>query len=234
MKQIHFSELDRLPEIFKTEGYCLIRSVFDTSKAHQEIIDKLVSLGHSNDQLDIIPTVKRKGKKKIKVNPSPRLMDDQEWIRNNDSLMSLLEHENLCKIAGAIFATPFTLPFKWLRAVAHDLYTGLHCDYTYVGNIHPTIKTIWIPLQKINLEQGGMVILPKSHLDDEWKERVRSIKLTNGTSSGWLPVEQTEGWVGEDYQNGDVVVLDLYTMHMTLNNTTNQWRISCDTRWVEI
>ncbi|KAJ3268891.1 hypothetical protein HDV01_002119 [Terramyces sp. JEL0728] len=227
MKQIDFSDLDRLPEIFKSEGYCLIRNVFDISKAKLQIIHRLETLGFSNRQLDILQC--NKGK-----TSSPRLMDNQDWIKENADLMGVLEHENLYKIAGTLFDSPFTLPFKWLRAVGTDLFTGLHCDHTYVGNIHPAIKTLWIPLHSITLEQGGMVILPRSHLNSEWKEKIEKIELTDGTSSGWLPVEQIEGWVGEDYREGDLVVLDLFTMHMTLNNTTDRWRISCDTRWLTI
>jgi ectoine hydroxylase-related dioxygenase (phytanoyl-CoA dioxygenase family) len=38
-------------------------------------------------------------------------------------------------------------------------------------------------------------------------------------------------WATTTFQPGDVVVLNMFTMHASLTNTTNRYRISCDTRY---
>ena len=38
-------------------------------------------------------------------------------------------------------------------------------------------------------------------------------------------------WLTTDYQLGDVLVFSMYTMHASLDNQTNQFRLSSDTRY---
>jgi len=38
-------------------------------------------------------------------------------------------------------------------------------------------------------------------------------------------------WVSTDFKAGDVAIVSLNTVHMSTTNTSNFWRISCDTRW---
>lgn len=38
-------------------------------------------------------------------------------------------------------------------------------------------------------------------------------------------------WVTEDFKMGDCVILPMDTLHMSTTNTTDRYRISCDTRW---
>ncbi|KAI9335274.1 hypothetical protein BDR26DRAFT_866032 [Obelidium mucronatum] len=38
-------------------------------------------------------------------------------------------------------------------------------------------------------------------------------------------------WVTRDFEMGDVVIFGLDLLHMTLNNVTDLWRVSCETRW---
>ena len=38
-------------------------------------------------------------------------------------------------------------------------------------------------------------------------------------------------WVTEDFKMGDCVILPMDTLHMSTTNTTDRFRISCDTRW---
>jgi ectoine hydroxylase-related dioxygenase (phytanoyl-CoA dioxygenase family) len=38
-------------------------------------------------------------------------------------------------------------------------------------------------------------------------------------------------WATADMQAGDIVVFGMHLMHMSLVNTTDRLRLSCDTRW---
>ena len=34
-----------------------------------------------------------------------------------------------------------------------------------------------------------------------------------------------------DMRAGDVIIITMFTLHGSTNNTTNRWRLSCDTRF---
>ena len=55
---------------------------------------------------------------------------------------------------------------------------------------------------------------------------VRAAASDRGSSVAARPI-----WVTEDFQMGDVVILPMDTLHMSTTNTTDRYRISCDTRW---
>ena len=45
-------------------------------------------------------------------------------------------------------------------------------------------------------------------------------------------VDQYGGqWQTSEFQMGDVIVLGMYTMHGSINNTSNRYRVSTDTRY---
>ena len=138
-----------------------------------------------------------------------------------------------------------TVPFKWLRAVGTGLFTGLHCDNVYVGHMAERMVTAWIPLDDVPMEKGSLVVAAGSHRDKTWQP-IRESYATqpvgkDGTMSGWLCMDPNDiyerladdqvNWVSTDFRLGDVCILDLKVMHMTATNITNEWRLSCDTRW---
>jgi hypothetical protein len=186
------------------------------------------------------------------VEKSPGMMDRQEWIQETPSLAQLLEDPLLYELMKHLFEVDevSTIPFKWLRAVGSDLFTGLHNDHIYVGHLADRMITCWIPLCEISFEKGPMVIAPKSHSSPAWKKvqdlyQEKDLK-SDGTSSGWLTRDpntvlhlvednplnpESPFFCTSNFSPGDVVVLDLKTIHMTAKNISDEYRISCDTRW---
>lgn len=187
------------------------------------------------------------------TNPSPNLMKDQEWISQTHAVQQVLEYPDLARIIQAVSEKPCEhagcLPFKWLRAVGTGLYTGLHADRKYIHHIHPDLLTFWIPLDHIPSEKGGLIVCPKSHTDPTWS----SIRLDylnasslgkDGTESGWIArdprqfveqngiPEESAQWVSADFEPGDVVLFGQDIFHISGTNTTDTWRLSCDTRWL--
>lgn len=239
----------QLQNSFEKDGFVMLKSfIQDSPLARQEIIDRLVKNGVSNQKLE------------IKGTNSPNLMQDQDWINTCSHLKAFLEHEALEKLAALLMyktvAKP--LPYKWLRAVGTGLFTGLHCDYVYVGHLAPvdSMITFWIPIAKtITTNEGSLIIAAGSHQDYQWKQ-VRDIygKTTvgrDGTASGWLTSDPSNLrdwllprssprlknpnlpiWLSEDFEAGDVVALNLGVMHITATNTTRKWRLSCDERFI--
>jgi ectoine hydroxylase-related dioxygenase (phytanoyl-CoA dioxygenase family) len=169
------------------------------------------------------------------------LMEDQHAIVKNHELMSILEHPALFELFERIYERNCkTIPFKWLRRVGTGLYTGLHCDYVYVGKIHKEILTVWMPLTDIELERGALIISPESHRNKQWQpiqQNYLEKPLENGTNSGWLNPHQlgfSPRWVSRDFKMGDVVILHSKVMHMTAMNMLQVDRYSVDTRWIPL
>jgi hypothetical protein len=187
-----------------------------------------------------------------KTSVSPQLMSFQNWIKNNDSISNYLSHEKLQWIFNLLIKEVFDssvivqLPFKWLRAVGSGLYTGLHCDKVYVGHISSKIITAWIPISPIKTSNGALIIATGSHSNETWKpirDSYSNSKVgSDGTSSGWLTTDPNDvtalvgndkiKWVSADFLPGDIVILDIDTFHMTATNVKDEWRLSCDTRFV--
>ena len=184
------------------------------------------------------------------------LMDNQEWIRKSISVIKVLEHQKLKSVTESVLnCSTITMPFKWLRAVETGLNTGLHSDAHYLGHISDNMVTVWIPMMDIPIGMGGMVVAPKSHYNELWRDvqlEYKAREKGNGTTSGWisndpscinrqlrrvkreLGLREDIEWVSSDFKMGDVVVLDMNTMHITGTNTTAGPRISCDTRWIAV
>ncbi|KAI9203041.1 uncharacterized protein BJ171DRAFT_600481 [Polychytrium aggregatum] len=140
-----------------------------------------------------------------------------------------------------------TLPFKWLRAVGPDLFTGPHLDRVYLSSRSPRLLTAWIPLGAIAIEMGSLMVVPGSNSSPQFHPLRTNYGASSvgkdGTASGWIASDPNEiegktglpqdtvQWLGADYQPGDVCIIGLDVLHMTSTNTTDRWRISCDTRW---
>ena len=228
---------------FEKNGYLLVRNLIPRRVVRSGLKDITYflakELDHSGSQLK----------------PGKKLMDCQQWIQNS-AVFQVLENKKLFELAESILGWPVTtMRFKWLRAVGKGENTGLHNDAYYLGHISPKMLTIWIALMDIPTGMGGLIVCSGSHRADVWDQIQAEYKKKekgNGTTSGWitnkpsvisrilrkrkreLKSNERIEWATTDFKIGDVVVLDMKTMHMTGTNTTNELRISCDTRWLAL
>lgn len=179
------SQAHALKSKFKEDGYLLVKDYLPRDQVLE--IEEII-------------------KQRIASNPNISLMSDQKWIKSTKQLWGLLEHPLLYDLIKAINKESTCLPFKWLRSVSKGLYTGLHSDIVYVGDISKDIITIWIPLKDIPADHGGLVVSPGSHRNYQWSG-VRNDYANglsgkiNGTKSGWLcedPVEISSRLLPDD------------------------------------
>ena len=99
------------------------------------------------------------------------------------------------------------------------------------------------------MERGSMIILPESNRIDRATrlkalyQNPESVLSGDGTTDGWLArdpndlahlFDNGDQFASTDFEEGDVVILKLDTLHMTARNVTDKWRISCDTRWIAL
>jgi len=146
--------------------------------------------------------------------------------------------------------------YTWCRVVSPGLGTPPHCDIVYMGRGTKHLLTVWTPLGDVSLRLGGLMILENSHrltdrlahylsrdVDDycvngpeaEAIQRGEKLFEWDGTLSK-NPVTLREKLGGrwltaEEYRAGDILIFTMRTVHASLDNQSNQIRLSCDSRY---
>lgn len=132
-----------------------------------------------------------------------------------------------------------TFDYKWPRAVGHGGNTGAHYDIVYMGRGTKNLYTMWTPMSDIPLELGTLAMLLGSQHYDRVKETYGQMDVDrDNVATGWLsedPIEMVDKfggqWATTAFEAGDMIVFGMFMMHASLNNTTNRYRISSDTRY---
>ena len=132
--------------------------------------------------------------------------------------------------------------YKWLRCVRNPEATGAHVDIVYMGRGTTTnLFTVWTPFTDIPLNLGPLALCVGSHNLPGFarvRETYGKMDVDRDRVEGWFssdPVEIVDKfggkWQTTEFRAGDVLVFGMWTMHGSLANATDRWRISCDTRF---
>ncbi len=235
---------DRLgdaPALWRTmdaDGYLLLRALIarETVLSAREAV-----LMHMREQRVLHPDTPVLEGVMPPGGPSIRLMG-RKGIAQHPDVLAVLEHPALYALFGALFGEPaLTFPYKWLRAVGNEAYTGAHFDFVYMGRGSQNLYTVWIPFGDVPISQGSLAICRGSHRLDSFA-RIRDtygrMDVDRDGISGWFErdpmriVERFGGqWQGADYRAGDVIIFGMHTMHASTTNLSNRFRLSCDVRY---
>lgn len=157
----------------------------------------------------------------------------------------------------SIFGEPaLHFDFTWLRVMGPGHGTSAHCDLVYMGRGSHDLLTCWVPYGDVPLEVGGLMILEKSHHQaDRIKaylekdvdgycendpEQVRKVKEEGKWSfPGWLsqrpdtlPGKYKARWLTSPcWEPGDFITFNMRLIHGSLDNYSDQVRISTDVRY---
>lgn len=220
------------------DGYFLLRGLIERDRvlAAREIV-----LNHMREQQVLLPDtpvlegVMPPGGRNIR-------MMGGKGIAHHPAVLAVLENPALFALFEALFGEPaLTFPFKWLRAIGNEEYTGAHFDYVYMGRGSSNLYTVWIPFGDLSITQGTLAICKGSHKLDSFA-RIRDtygrMDIDRDGVSGWFErdpmqiVERFGGqWQGADYGAGDVIIFGMHTMHASTTNLSNRFRLSCDARY---
>lgn len=131
-----------------------------------------------------------------------------------------------------------TFSYKWLRAVAPGDNTGAHYDIVYMGRGTENLYTCWTPMCDLTFDMGPLAVLVGSHRFEQLKATYGRTDVDRDKTEGWYSrhplavVEEFGGqWQTAEFEMGDAMIFGMFTMHGSLNNTSNRFRISCDTRY---
>ncbi|MCH2156078.1 MAG: phytanoyl-CoA dioxygenase family protein [Opitutales bacterium] len=146
--------------------------------------------------------------------------------------------------------------FTWLRAMPPKMASKPHCDIVYMGRGTDELLTTWTPLDDIfRTELGGLMILENSHqtsaklgsyldLDvDSYCEnsakaqaRIKAGEPIHraghlGAHPQSLPRRLGGRWLTADFEMGDLLIFGMKIVHCSLDNQSDRFRISVDSRY---
>ena len=223
------------------DGYLLIRglqdrdTVLNARRAVVEYMAERHQFAPGTDPMDMVidPSADRK---------DVQLMGNRE-ISHEPRVRALLESEAIFGFFERYFDEPArTFDYKWMRGVTTGQSTGSHYDVVYMGRgTVDQLFTVWTPLGDVPIESGPLTICGGSHNLDSFAK----VRATYGGSdvdrdliSGWFsedPMELVEKfggrWLTSGFEAGDVLIFTMFTMHSSVSNATDRFRLSTDTRF---
>jgi hypothetical protein len=221
---------------FEEDGYLLIRGFHDSSEVMSARRDMLQVLGNEG-----------------KLDPDrpfeegvihPGQQGESTTVRGRESLKTeslkrVVYGPRAMRFFDRFFDEPsLSLKFQWLRAAGRRAGSGIHCDTVYMGRGSQQLVTLWTPFGHITPEMGPIVVcLGSSH----WQHVIESYgrdDVDRDNTSGVFSNDPAElvdkfggRWATTTFEPGDVLILSIHLMHASLTNTTDRYRISCDTRY---
>jgi hypothetical protein len=178
--------------------------------------------------------------------------------KNNSPLAKLLYTGTMMELYEKLLGGPVRhYDFTWFRAVPPGgSGTYPHCDIVYMGRGTFNLYTSWTPICDITREVGGLMILENSHRQADklrnYLERDVDVYCTNSPDAGLIesgakqwqdwdgrlssnPVTLREKlggrWLTTDFRAGDVLCFGMATVHASLDNQSQQYRLSSDSRY---
>ena len=235
------------------DGYLFLPGWLDRDRvlaARAEITRRLAQAGAPDEGHPLIEAVSK---------PSGRKIPGFDALTaDNAPLKELLYSGRMMLLYERLLGGPVRhYDFTWLRAVAGGAQgTYPHCDVVYMGRGTRNLFTAWTPLGDIPLEMGGLMILENSHRQttrlrkylgrdvdayctnypdaadiaagrkvwQDWDGRLSSdpVSLREKLGGRWLTTE---------FRAGDVLTFGMATVHASLDNQTNRFRLSSDSRY---
>ena len=217
------------------DGYLLIRKLHDPARvraSRRVILENL----DANGQIDRAHPL---DEGVIAPNARGSFLGGAKTITHTAEFLGVVESLELMQFFSDFLGAPaLTFNYKWLRCVGHGDFTGAHYDIVYMGRGTRNLYTLWTPLGDVPYNKGPLAILESSHRMERLKETYGQMDVDRDHVTGSFsndPLEMIERyggrWLTSEFEMGDALIFGMYTMHGSLNNTTDQFRISCDTRY---
>lgn len=227
-------------------GYSLLRGFFDREKVlavRQEIAHKLHAEGHLDPNYPIEKCIATQG---LDLAFRPDISNASA------SLKSLIYSEEVMSFFSELLGgTAMHYDYTWLRVVAPGKGTSPHCDIVYMGRGTRNLVTMWVPYGDVPLSVGGLLILENSHRLQQVHETygqldVDAICQTQQNQTAHAGFEASGAidndfnslqaryggrWLSANYEAGDALIFGMQTIHGSLDNGSNQIRLSSDSRY---
>lgn len=175
---------------------------------------------------------------------------------DNQPLLDLIYKGKLRQFYESLFGKPVRhYNYTWFRAVSPGLGTPPHCDWVYMSRGTSNLLTTWVPVGDAPLRVGGLMILENSHkkadrlrnylsrdVDEYCVNGPHAEKLASGEmlydwdgilSKDPVSLRQKLGgrWLTADFRAGDILIFTMRTVHASLDNQSQEIRLSTDLRY---
>jgi hypothetical protein len=217
------------------DGYLLLRGFHDRERvleARRAILAKMDRMGKLDRDTLLEEGVMADGSKSIFMGGTNEDLPELLNVLNGGHVMSYFD-----RFLGE---PSLTYHYKWLRAVGKGDFTGAHYDIVYMGRGTHNLYTVWSPLGDVSYEMGGLAICLGSHRFEELKQSYGKKDSDRDNIGHYTndPLEITRRfggqWATTAFQAGDVLIFGMYLLHCSLENTTNQYRLSVDARYQSV
>ncbi len=217
------------------DGYLLIRGLHDREKVKAtrrfllEKLDENEQINRSYPLDDAIPAEGKRG----------MFWGGNKTVTHQPAFLNLVESPEIMNFCEHYYDAPImTYDYKWLRVVGPGNFSGAHYDIVYMGRGTKNLLTVWTPLSDISFDMAPLLVLVGSHRFEVLKETYGKMDVDRDHVTGsfsYDPIELVDRYGGQwqtsEFKMGDVVILGMYTMHASLDNISNRFRLSTDTRY---
>jgi hypothetical protein len=217
------------------DGYLLLRGLHDVEKVRATRRFLLENLA-ANDQVDLnYPLMEGV----VKEGARGAFLGGRKELTRSPEFLNLVESPEIMGFFAAFLeGEVLTFDYKWLRVVGPGDFTGAHYDVVYMGRGTKNLYTCWTPLGDIPYELGPLAICVGSHRFERIKATYGQMDVDRDHVEGWFsndPVEIVDKFGGQwqttEFAMGDVLIFGMFTLHGSLNNVSNRYRLTCDTRY---
>ena len=232
---------ERLRERLATDGHAFLKGVLDEGEvmaARHAVFERLCDVGE-------IAAPARDG---IATGTSRRrpLAGDlgRFWksVVDMPALRQVTNGPRLGRVMEAVWGEPACgMDYLFLRAGAPGSATGLHYDFPFFTRTTPRMYTVWIPIGPVPMVEGALMVVEGSRAFDDLLGHLRGFDIalddTRKAEVSHDPVafalERGCRFLTADFEAGDILVFDMFTLHGSLDNQSpvGRVRLSCDVRY---
>lgn len=230
-----------LRQQFASDGYLYLRGVLPrdiVAAAREEVAGRLFEV----DELEAPPDAA------IATGRSRRTADGFDrggfWrsVSTGPRVRNLSHGPAIKSVIRTVLGTePLAQDFLYLRAAARGRATGIHYDYPFFAQASETVVTTWVPVGDVPVTDGPLVIVEGSNRFDDLIAAMRQLNIVRepGKKAAYdipaIEFARSRGTrlLTENFRAGDLVVLDMFTAHGSLDNHSpeNRVRLSFDIRY---
>jgi hypothetical protein len=226
-------DTEALHQCIEEDGYLIIRNFHTRQQiqnARREILENMAAQNLLAPDTPLDKAV-------IGENRRPRFPD--RLVKQWPGFLEIVEGRNTLAFFERFMGGPvLSFDHKWLRVICRSQNAGAHYDVVYMGAGTKNLYTMWTALGDISLDMGPLALCLGSHKIQHLKNTYGAMDAHQDLEGGAFSTDpddvmKTLGvrWASTPFNAGDVVIFGMYFMHASLENTSNYFRFSSDTRY---